>query len=280
VNRRPSLAAFAVAALTASCSLVPLDGLTGGRVAEPVEAGSDSSDDAPLPAPSPYAQVVLADDPVAYYRLDETSGTIARDFSGHGNPGTYIGGVHPGTAGAIANDPDTAATFDGATGYVDCGDNFAFAGSQPFSLEAWVRSESMTGYGGVFSREDTSGGPPSEGYLVFVSPSDGVYGFQRLDGDNLTPVTSMSVASSAHYDHVVAAYDGSSMTVYVNGAPEQTMASTFAIAGAMNHFVIGAEAGGAEDFFEGALDEVAVYDHVLSATRVMAHYLAGTGQGQ
>jgi hypothetical protein len=282
VKRRPHAAQplVALAVLTASCSLVPLDGLTGGRIAEPIEAGSDSGNDSSLPPPSPYAQVVLADDPVAYYRLDETSGTTARDFSGHGNSGTYIGGVHPGTAGAIANDSDPAATFDGATGYVDCGDNFAFAGSQPFSLEAWVRSESMTGYGGVFSREDTAGGPPSEGYLAFVSPSDGVYGFQRLDGNNLTSVDSTSVASSAQYDHVVAAYDGNSMTVYVNGAAEQTLTATFPIAGAMNHFVIGAEAGGAEDFFDGALDEVAVYDHVLSATRVTAHYLAGTGQGQ
>ena len=281
MKRRPpaSHVALAVAALTASCSLVPLDGLTGGRVAVSTEAGSDSGEDAPLPPPSPYAQVVLADDPVAYYRLDETSGTTARDFSGHGNDGTYIGGVHPGTAGAIANDPDTAASFDGATGYVDCGNNFAFAGSQPLSLEAWVRSESMTGYGGVFSREDTAGGPPSEGYLAFVSPNDGIYGFQRLDGNNLTSVTSTSVASASHYDHVVATYDGNTMTLYVDGTAQGNLAAMFPIAGATHDFVIGAEVGGAEDFFDGALDEVAVYDHVLSPTRVTAHYLAGMGQG-
>lgn len=274
---------LAIGALTASCSLISLDGLTGGRVSG-ADAGGDSGEgdgaqDVALPPPSPYAQVVLADDPVAYYRLDETSGTVARDFSGHGNDGTYIGGVHPGTAGAIANDSDPAATFDGATGYVDCGDEFAFAGSQPFSLEAWVRSASMNGYGGIASREDTSGGPPSEGYLTFVSPNDGLYGFQRLDGDNLTSVTSTSVASASSYDHVVATYDGVDMTLYVNGAAQESLTASFPIAGATNHFVVGAEVGGAEDFFDGALDEVAVYDHVLSATRVTAHYLAGTGQG-
>ena len=152
-------AVLAVAILaTCACSLIPLDSLTGGSVAVPPDAG-DAGEDAPLPPPTPYAQAVLADDPVAYWRLDETRGQVARDFSGHGNDATYIGGVHAGTAGAIAGDPDTAATFDGATGYLDGSDRFAFAGSEPFSVEAWVRSASMQGYGGLFSREDTSGGP-------------------------------------------------------------------------------------------------------------------------
>jgi hypothetical protein len=112
-----------------------------------------------------------------------------------------------------------------------------------------------------------------------VSPSDGVYGFQRLDGNSLTSITSMSTASASHYDHVVATYDGNVMTLYVNGVAEATETASFPIAGANHDFVVGAEVGGAEDFFEGELDEVAVYEHVLTANRVSAHYLAGTGQG-
>ncbi len=275
--RTRSVVALAALA-TCGCSLISLADLTGGIVVGGADAG-DAGQDAPLPPPSAYAQVVLADDPVAYWRLDETSGVTARDFSGHGNDATYIGGVHAGSAGAIAGDPDTAATFDGATGYLDGGNVFAFAGSQPFSLEAWVRSASMQNYGGVFSREDTAGGPPSEGYLAFVSPADGVYGFQRLDGNSLTSITSMSTASASRYDHVVAVYDGNVMTLYVNGVAEAMETASFPIAGATHDFVVGAEVGGAEDFFEGELDEVAVYDHALAESRVSAHYLAGTGQG-
>ncbi len=270
---------LALAALAAcACSLVPLDGLTGGSVAGAPDAG-DAGQEAALPPPSAYAQVVLADSPVAYWRLDETTGVTARDFSGHGNDATYIGGVHAGSPGAIANDPDTGATFDGATGYLDAGNVFAFAGSEPFSVEAWVRGASMQSYGGVFSREDTAGGPPSEGYLAFVSPGDGVYGFQRLDGNSLTSITSMSNANASHYDHVVATYDGNVMTLYVNGVAQATETASFPIAGATHDFVVGAEVGGAEDFFEGQLDEVAVYEHVLAANRVSAHYVVGTGQG-
>lgn len=280
------LALVVVAIATHGCSLVSLDGLTGGR-APGVDGGSSGGPDAaqdsgpsdgPAPPFSAYAAAVLADTPVAYWRLDETSGTTAHDSSGHGNDATYIGGVHPGTAGAITNDPDTAATFDGATGYVDGGSRFAFAGAQPFSLEAWVRASSTTSYLGIASREDTSGGPPSEGYILFVSPSDGVFGFQRLDGSSLTSITSTSVASASAYVHIVATYDGVQMSVYVNGASEATETASFSIAGASNDMVVGAEAGGGEDFFDGAMDEVAVYDHALTAARVTAHYMVGTGQ--
>ena len=69
------------------------------------------------------------------------------------------------------------------------------------------------------------------------------------------------------------------MTIYVNGVSEMTQVASFSIAGAANDFVVGAEAGGGEAFFDGAMDEVAVYDHVLTAARVSTHYMIGMGQG-
>ncbi len=51
----------------------------------------------PPPTPGPnYDAAVLASAPYAYYRLDETSGTVATDASGNGHNGTYNGtsGTH------------------------------------------------------------------------------------------------------------------------------------------------------------------------------------------
>jgi hypothetical protein len=272
---------WAAALATPSCSLISLDGLTGAAV------GPDANDDqtpeaepeAAPPLPSPYAQLVLSDMPLAYYRLDEASGSTVHDLSGNGNDATYVGGVTPGAPGAVAGDPDTAATFDGSTGYIDAGNIFAFPGNDPFSLEAWVRAASSPNNGGIFSREDNQGGPPSEGYVAFVSNDEGVFGFQRLDGANQTLLSSNSMGSAARYIHIVAVYDGAAMLLYVNGAAETMQTAAFAIAGAMNHFVVGTEAGGAEDFFQGQLDEVAIYGHALTASRVSAHYNKGIGKG-
>ena len=61
-------------------------------------------------ARSAYPDLVLADSPAVYYRLNEASGTTAADSSGNNRTGTYTAGVTLGTAGAIVADSDKAAT--------------------------------------------------------------------------------------------------------------------------------------------------------------------------
>jgi hypothetical protein len=85
-----------------------------------------------------YTAAVLQDNPVAYWRLDEpANSTTALDASGHGADGTYVGGVTLGQTGALAEDPDTAALFDGAGGHVDFANTLA---GNDFSVEAWVKT--------------------------------------------------------------------------------------------------------------------------------------------
>ena len=48
----------------------------------------------------------------AYWRLGETSGTVATDRTGSA-PGSYLGGAGLGARGALRADPDTAVRFDG-----------------------------------------------------------------------------------------------------------------------------------------------------------------------
>src|SRR5262249_54513852 len=82
-----------------------------------------------------YSSVVLADNPIGYWRLGETSGPTAFDSSGLGHNGTYTGGVTLGVPGAIVDDPNTAARFNGSTGYVAVpGGPFNMANN--FTLEA------------------------------------------------------------------------------------------------------------------------------------------------
>ena len=64
-----------------------------------------------------YSATVVADTPVSYWRLGETSGTAAADSVGSNN-GVVKTGVTLGVAGAISNDANTAMRFDGAKGYV------------------------------------------------------------------------------------------------------------------------------------------------------------------
>lgn len=287
MNRRSGvlagIAPLAPLVTASACTFAyPLNGLTGAGPADaghdaepPAEAATEAGIDAPT-AP-PYVAAVLADDPVAYWRFGESSGTRAADASGHGNDATYTGSVTLGETGAIAGDPDTAAGFDGATAFVDGADRFVFGGMQPFSLEAWVNPASVGPYVGIASRNDATTGPPTEGYLLFVGPSDGPIGFQRLDATNLTTVSTTGTPTAGAYVHVVATFDGVDMSIYLNGEMQSMQTGSFAIAGATSDFVVAAEAGGTGNFFSGTIDEVAVYDHALTADRVKAHWLVGRG---
>ena len=86
-----------------------------------------------------YRDVILADNPIMYWRLGETCGTIAYDESANHRDATYI--HHPclGLPGAIANDPNTAVGFNGINQYVGWIPTSSYSGA--FTVEAWVKEK-------------------------------------------------------------------------------------------------------------------------------------------
>jgi hypothetical protein len=66
---------------------------------------------------SSYSTAVLASNPVSYWRLGESGGATAVDEMGT-NPGSYANGVALGGLGAVWNDSDRAASFDGVNDQV------------------------------------------------------------------------------------------------------------------------------------------------------------------
>ena len=92
-----------------------------------------------------YEQAVLADRPVAYWRLGEASGPTAVDATGHGHNGKYHGHVTYGETGAIEGDRNTAVGLR-AHEYVEIPDSVHF--SQPEShagltVEVWMRPDAL-----------------------------------------------------------------------------------------------------------------------------------------
>src|SRR5207244_2656836 len=64
--------------------------------------------------PASYESTVLADNPLVYWRLGESSGTTASDSSGHGVTGQYQAGVTLSAPAALVGDTDTAVASTGA----------------------------------------------------------------------------------------------------------------------------------------------------------------------
>jgi hypothetical protein len=104
-----------------------------------------------------YKSAVLADSPVGYWRLGESSGTTAADSSSGGNAGTYTS-VTLGTTGATAGDPDTAAAFNGTSSYVSVPDSTSLRPAT-FSVEGWVKTTAHGANDGrLLAKPVTAGG--------------------------------------------------------------------------------------------------------------------------
>ena len=234
----------------------------------------------PLPALSAYASDVLAANPVAYWRLDETDGTALYDYAG-GHSGLYVGvnnglgSVSFGVPGYSTYDTDTAVAFDGYIGY----GQVPYSGDlnpPNFSVECWVFPTGGAGnYRSPFSNRSTAAGP--QGYLLYADASD-KWSFWMGTGGGWISAEGPAVVLN-QWTHLVGTYDGTNQVFYVNGQPVVSQGAVLSPnAVAPLNIGAGQNEGPPTFFWPGSVDEVAVYGAALTAGQVLDHYtLATTG---
>lgn len=214
-----------------------------------------------------YAAVVASDSPVSYWRLGEPSGTVAADTLG-ASPGTYTGSPTLGSTGAITGDADTAVDFNGTTQYVTVPDAAALDLGNTLSIEVWVKRARS---GAIYEQFVNKG---TGAYALQFYNNDRVY---IVRGDIIEVAHSSITITDTNWHHIVGTKDASGGKVYIDGV-DVTVADTNAtLTDNANALIIGAYRTGASEFFQGSIDEVAVYSTALSAARVLAHYSAGAG---
>jgi len=238
-------------------------------------AGGSSSAGGGGPA-SPYAEAVLADEPILYLRLGETSGTTA--VAVVGPSGQYVGDAGSyalNQPGLIINDPDTAVHVKG--GGVDLGDFADFEGAQPYSLEAWVKPPpedgAEDGYHRVLSKEDEDSDGERDGYDLWLH--NGELAVERfVAGAGEYAFADVPVDGSAF--HVVATFDGVVLRLYVDGEPrsEQTLTQALTLSDNSAPLTVGRASNGGNEL-QGIIDEVAIYAAALSEARIADHYAVG-----
>ncbi len=247
----------------------------GGAVMDSASVASSTSGNGGGGSTSTYADEVLADAPIAYYRFDDPGGvSIAFDEVGSFD-GTYGLGVERGIAGAIANDPSAAAGLDGVGDAIVLPDAFDFAPNAPFTVEMWAKSTAATdGYQYLFDKTD---GNPRDGYTMLLYTGDGA-GLERWAGGVIGVSQLAGPVAVGQWHHFVATYDEAmNVRIYVDASPGSLGGARESLADGPSNAVIGSSSGLSGNFLGGAVDEVAIYDHVLPQSRITAHYLRGHG---
>jgi hypothetical protein len=204
---------------------------------------------------------------VAYWRFGEAStSTPAHDTSGHGHDGLYQGAVTLLVPGALAGDTSPAIHLAGM-GAMNGGDLFAFTGNASYTIEAWVRSATA---GCVVARELD----PDDGYALYLS-SGKLKSERENDAGNDT-IGAPSAISADVYHHIVTTFDGAALDLFIDGVIVSSGASSRALEGAASvPFLVGANGTGSSCPYVGDVDEVAIYDRVLTPAQIQAHHAAG-----
>ena len=223
-----------------------------------------------LSAGADYRAQVLGDNPVGYWRLGEASGSTAADETGT-NPGTYVNSPTLGVAGALKGSSNTAASFNGSTQYVDVPSSASLNVSSGVTVEAWVKPNAMPGLGlsGTIAMKASD---PPYAYWLQVTDTDRAKFGVGVGGVN-HPLSAGGVVSAGSWYHLVGTYDGSVQRLYVNGSLVASQAQTGNVDTVGGDFRIGTTR--ATEFFNGTIDDVAVYNKALTPAQVEAHYEAG-----
>ncbi len=227
----------------------------------------------------PYRTAVLADSPYLYWRLNETTGTAINDAGTGNKDGTLLAQTYTmGQAGALAS--ETRDKSLGLTiGAVNA--NASVAAPATFSVEAWVKANTTTG-GRILGIGNATGQNPSTttDRQLYLAPNGKVM-FGVGTGPGRRALASISAVDNGAWHHVVGtrAAGTNGMKLYVDGVLQaQDTATGVNLTG---YWRAGAEdltgwpSAPTDAYFDGSLDELAVYTTALSAARVTAHYTAG-----
>ena len=218
-----------------------------------------------------YQDEVLADNPVAYYRFEETSGTTAKDTTLNANDGTYVNGVLINQASAP--NLGKAARFDGINDYVSTPRTV----STSFTLELWIKTTatSLTGtdaYEGNGLLWSDVGGPANDFVMAMLNN-----GLSFFTGNPDVSVTSAIAINDGRWHHLVATRtQGANIEIFVDGISRGTTTTNNNPLDANPSIMIGGNVLDSR-YFSGLIDEVAYYPTVLSVARIRAHFQAGSG---
>ncbi|GAA4803861.1 glycoside hydrolase family 2 [Streptomyces ziwulingensis] len=198
------------------------------------------------------------------WALDEGTGSTAKDDGPNGRPLTLTGGATwtPGVSGS-------ALKFDGQGQYAET-DAPVLDTTGSYSVSAWVRLDQLPGNYATAVSQDTR----RQASPFYLQYGQGAFAFSTPGEKRARLVTTPETGRWYHLTGVRDATAGE-ITLYVDGEPAATVAGGAAYPSTGPLTVGRAQWGGsATDFLNGAVDQVQVYDHALTAAEVSALHTA------
>ncbi|WP_342372829.1 PKD domain-containing protein [Propioniciclava soli] len=227
------------------------------------------------PRPSDaYGGLVYDLQPTLYWRLGESAGPTANDAGRNWSTGTYGGNiVRYGVPGGLASVTDTAVELTGSSSRVIGAQKLTAPAA--FAVETWIKTTSSTG--GRIVGFGTSGtatlSTQCDRHLYM--DNRGIVSFGVTSGGVRKIINSKSALNDGAWHHLVGQLSPDGMQYYVDGMLQGTDATQTADS-YLGFWRVGGDNTWAGDrYFDGFVDEVAVYQASLSAPQIWEHYDLG-----
>lgn len=222
--------------------------------------------------------MALTDNLISVWEMDEASGNAV---DSHGS-NTLTESV--GTIGAATGKIGGARDFERLDSeYFNIADNADLSmGDIDFTISAWVNLESVGGNNQIIVGKDQNAAGDRE-YNLYYRGSTSTFTFETFSSPNSSTnlsASSFGTPSTGTWYFVVAWYDAAANTMNIcvnDGAVDSTAKGTLQASGSAP-FRIGARAYATiENYFDGMIDQVAIWKRVLTSDERTSLYNSGSG---
>jgi hypothetical protein len=234
---------------------------------------------APTPTPGPTIAgcTTVPTKLISWWRADGD----ASDVKG-ANPGTLQGGATATTTGKVGR----AFSFNGSSGYVSLGNPASLKLTGAMTIEGWMKPSAGPGadqLSAIMTKwaQDFSSNPNSDSYGLWIVNRNGtlkLFSALHKASTNSEPNIEGGVIPLNAWSHVAMTFDPSTgqYALYVNGAQVVSVASPGDNLGTTRNVSIGREESYLPRYFNGLIDELAIYNRALSPAEIQAIHNAGS----
>ncbi len=204
----------------------------------------------------------ITDGLVGHWKFDEEIGTTAYDASGNENHGTLVGGPEwvDGKMGG-------ALDFDGVDNYVNCGNDESLDITDTLTISLWAKVPAITGPN-VFIGSGTDW---QSAYSFFIRESNQIsFAFNDNGTRKYYIHTVPEIDTSWH--HFVASYNSGTEYVYLDNVKYIASSLDSSVARNFNTVKIGYVGGVSPPRYDGLIDDVRIYNRVLSEEEIQDLY--------
>jgi hypothetical protein len=206
---------------------------------------------------------------VGHWRFDASTGTLAADSAGS-NDGTLVNmDSSDWVSGKIRN----ALDFDGSDDYVNAGNSSSVGLTDNFTYAAWVKTELDSHVHSLYDK-DSIGGDTSNTAQIKIWSSN----YLILHKNNGATTGTLNTIPQNTWTHIAVTYASGTSKFYINGDldnTDNTVTGTFTAT--TYDMYIGRRGNDTAENFNGQIDDVRIYNRVLSDGEIAELYNGGTG---